>query len=60
MKNIENIYGLLNDLSMDLKDYAKEELSEMEKQKLKRPSEERRIAPTPKKLGRSLSHCCWQ
>jgi len=36
MKHTENIYELLNDMSIDLGDYPKEELSELEKQRLKK------------------------
>lgn len=36
MNNTESIYGLLNDLNMNFEDYAIEELSELEKQKLKK------------------------
>lgn len=36
MKNPENIYELLNDLSIDFDSYEKEELSELEKRKMKK------------------------
>lgn len=36
MKDKENIYDLLNDLTMDFEDYPQEELSEIEKQRLKK------------------------
>jgi len=51
MKNTENIYALLNDLSMDLEDYAKEELSELEKQKLKKAFLRKKNRSNSKKIG---------
>lgn len=36
MKNSPNIYELLNNLTLNLEDYTKEELDELEKQKLKK------------------------
>lgn len=51
MKNTENIYELLNYLSIDLEDYAKEELSDMEKQKLKRAFRRKKNRSNSKKIG---------
>lgn len=51
MKNTENIYRLLNDLSMDLEDYTKEELSEMEKQRLKKAFRRKKNGSNFKKIG---------
>lgn len=51
MKNAESIYGLLNDLNMNLEDYAKEELSEMEKQNLKKAFRIKKNSTKYKKSG---------
>ncbi len=51
MKNTENIYELLNYLSIDLEDYVKEELSDMEKQKLKRAFRRKKNRSNSKKHG---------
>jgi hypothetical protein len=51
MRNSESIYGLLNDLYIDLEDYTKEELSEMEKQKLKKAFRGKTNSSNFKKIG---------
>ena len=51
MKNAESIYGILNDLYIDLEDYTKEELSEMEKQKLIKAFQRSRNSFKYKKCG---------
>lgn len=53
MKDKENIYDLLNDLTMDFEDYPQEELSEIEKQRLKKAMRKNRIEALSSKNFRS-------